>query len=92
MKPRLARRNRTVLMSFATATHPFAVGELRITALSRSHGANHHTALLAIRTGRGRHAHDRIHAFEPAFQSRESALMYAAVQGRYWLLNPASMA
>ncbi len=92
MKPRLARRNRTVLMSFATATDPFAVGELRITPLSRPHGANHHTALLAIRTGRGRQAHDRIHAFEPAFQSRESALMYAAVQGRYWLLNPASMA
>ena len=92
MKPRLARRNRTVLMSFATATDPFAVGELRITPLSRPHGANHHTALLAIRTGRGWQAHDRIRAVEPAFQSRESALMYAAGQGRYGLLNPASMA
>lgn len=78
-------------MPFA-ATHPFAIGEFRITPLSRSHGAENHTALLAIRTGQGRQTRDHIHAFEPAFKSEESALMYAAVQGRYWLLNPASMA
>ena len=91
MKPRLARRNRTVLMSFAT-THPFAVGEFRITPLSRPDGADRHTALLSIRTGQGLQARDQLHAFEPAFTTQESALIYAAVQGHYWLLNPASAA
>jgi hypothetical protein len=76
-------------MIFAN-TRPFALGEFRITPLSRSHGTDHHTALLSIRTSGGRQTRDRVHAFEPAFKTRESALMYAAVQGRYWLLNPAS--
>jgi len=64
----------------------------RITPLSRSNGADRHTALLSILTGRGHQTRDQIHAFEPAFNTQESALMYAAVQGRYWLLNPASAA
>ena len=77
-------------MSFAT-THPFAVGEFQITPLSRSNGAGHHTALLSIRRGEGSQAHDRIYTFKPEFKTQDSALMYAAVQGRYWLLNPASL-
>jgi hypothetical protein len=76
-------------MSFAT-THPFAVGEFRITPLSRLHGAGHHTALLLIR--RGSQAHDRVLTFKNEFKTQDSALMYAAAQGRYWLLNPASSA
>jgi len=78
-------------MSFVT-TDPFAVGELRITPLSRLHGAHHHTALLSIRRVEDSQARPHVHAFEPAFKTRESALMYAAVQGRYWLLHPASLA
>ncbi len=78
------------LMSFDT-THPFAVGEFRITPLSRSHGAGHHTALLSIRRGQGSQTHDRVYTFKPEFKTQDSALMYAAAQGRYWLLNPASL-
>lgn len=78
-------------MTFDT-TPPFAVGELRITPLSRLHGAHHHIALLSIRQGLGSQTRDRVHAFAPEFKTQESALMYAAVQGLYWPLNPASMA
>ena len=77
-------------MSFAT-THPFAVGEFRITPLSRLHGAGHHTALLSIRSGQGSQTHDRVYTFKPEFKTQHSALMYAAAQGRYWLINPASL-
>ena len=77
-------------MSFAT-THSFAVGEFRITPLSRSHGADRHTALLSIRRGQGSQTHDRVYTFKPEFKTQDSALMYAAAQGRYWLLNPASL-
>ena len=78
-------------MSFAS-THPFAVGDFRITPLSRSHGEGQHTALLSIRRGRGSQTHDRVYTFKPEFKTQDSALMYAAAQGRYWLLNPASLA
>lgn len=78
-------------MSF-TSTHTFAVGDFQITPLSRSHGNDQHTALLSIRTGQGSQTHDRVHTFKPAFKTQDSALMYAAAQGRYWLLNPASLA
>ena len=78
-------------MTFSTH-HPFVVGEFRITPLSRSHGAGHHTALLSIRSGKGSQSHDRVYTFKPEFQTQDSALMYAAAQGRYWLLNPASLA
>ena len=78
-------------MSFAS-THPFAVGEFRITPISRSHGAGHHTALLSISRGTGRQTHDRVYTFKPEFSTQDSALLYAAAQGRYWLLNPASLA
>lgn len=80
-----------VLMSFAS-THPIAIGNFRITPLSRSHDAGHHTALLSIRRGAGRQAYDRIYTFKPEFATRDSALLYAAAQGRHWLSNPASLA
>ena len=78
-------------MSFAS-THPIALGNFRITPLSRSHDSGHHTALLSIRRGEGAQAYDRIYTFKPEFETQDGALMYAAVQGRYWLINPASLA
>ena len=60
--------------------------------MSRSHGAGKHTALLSIRRGQGSQTHDRVYTFKPEFKTQDSALMYAAAQGRYWLLNPASLA
>ncbi len=78
-------------MSFAS-THPFAVGKFRVTPLSRSRDTGYHTALLSIRMGDDPHADDRIYTFKPAFKTQDSALMYAAAQGRYWLLDPASLA
>lgn len=72
-------------------THPFAAGKFRITPLSQSHGAGHHTAVLSIRRGQGSQTHDRVYTFKPEFKTQDSALMYAAAQGRNWLLNPASL-
>ncbi len=78
-------------MSFASS-HPFAVGNFRITPLSRSHGAGHHTAILSIRRGEGSQTYDRIYTFKPEFKCKDSALMYATAQGRDWLANPALLA
>jgi hypothetical protein len=77
-------------MSFAT-THSLAIGQFHLTPLSRSQGAGHHTALLSIRRGKGSQTHDRVYTFKPEFKTRDSALKYAAEQGRHWLLNPASL-
>jgi len=77
-------------MSFST-THPFTVGDFRISPLSRSNGEGQHTAVLSIRSGQGSETHDRVYTFKPEFKTQDSALMYAAAQGRYWLLNPASL-
>lgn len=60
--------------------------------MSRAHDAGHHTAILSIARGKGSQTHDRVYTFKPEFQTQDSALMYAAAQGRYWLLNPASLA
>ena len=78
-------------MPLAT-THPFALGDYHLTPLSRSHGAGLHTALLSIRRGKGSQTLDRVYTFKPEFKSRDSALLYAAAQGRHWLLHPASLA
>ena len=80
------------MSSIPNHTHPFAVGEFRITPMSRSHGADQHTALLSIRRGKGSQTSDRVYTFKPEFKAQDSALMYAAAQARYWLLNPASLA
>lgn len=76
----------------SASTHPFVAGEFKITPLSRSHGAGHHTAVLSILRGKGTQTHDRVYTFKPEFKTQDGALMYAAEQGRYWLLNPASLA
>lgn len=74
-----------------TSSVPFAVGKFRITPLTRSHAAGHHTASLSIRRGQGTQTHDRIYTFTPEFKTQDSALMYAIAQGRYWLINPDSL-
>ncbi|MCA0324712.1 MAG: hypothetical protein LCH89_03780 [Proteobacteria bacterium] len=70
---------------------PFSVGKYRFTPLTRSHSAGHHTASLSIRRGQGAQTHDRVYTFKPEFNTPDSALMYAAAQGRHWLLNPHSL-
>jgi hypothetical protein len=74
------------------SSHPFAVGNFRITPLSRSHDAGHHTAVLSIRRGEGSQTNDRIYTFKPEFKCQDSALMYAAAQGRDWMINPSLLA
>ena len=90
MNPDRLGPNITESMS-SISSRPFAVGKFRITPLSRSHEGGHHTASLSIRSGKGTQTHDRIYTFKPEFKTQDSALMYAAAQGRYWLLNPASL-
>jgi hypothetical protein len=71
---------------------PFTVGQFLITPLTRSAQAGRFVASLSIRRGKGSQTHDRIYTFKPEFATQDSALTYAAAQGRYWLLNPASLA
>ena len=78
-------------MSFHTSL-PFAVGKYLITPITRAAQSGAYIASLFIRRGQGAQTHDRVYTFKPEFKSRDSALMYAAAQGRYWLLNPASLA
>jgi hypothetical protein len=76
----------------SSSTLPFSVGKFLITPLTRSAAAGRFLASLSIRRGQGSQTHDRIYTFKPEFSTQDSALMYAAAQGRYWLLNPASLA
>ncbi|MEY2803516.1 MAG: hypothetical protein RL657_852 [Pseudomonadota bacterium] len=78
-------------MSSFSAT-PFTVGKFLITPLTRLGPAGRFTAALSIRRGQGTQTHDRIYAFKPAFATQDSVLTYAAAQGRYWMLHPASWA
>ncbi|MDI9332520.1 MAG: hypothetical protein QM527_14665 [Alphaproteobacteria bacterium] len=71
---------------------PFTVGKFLITPLTRSVAAGRFVATLSIRRGQGTQTHDRIYTFTPDFACRDSALMYATAQARYWLINPASLA
>lgn len=71
---------------------PFTVGKFLITPLTRSATAGRFIALLSIRRGQGTQTNDRVYTFKPEFACQDSALMYAAAQGRYWLINPASLA
>lgn len=70
---------------------PFTVGKFLITPLIRSKNTGRFSAALSIRRGRGTQTHDRVYTFKPEFTSRDGALVYAAAQGRYWMLNPASL-
>jgi hypothetical protein len=77
-------------MSFHSSL-PFAVGKYLITPITRAVNSGRYTASLSIRRGQGAQTNDRVYTFKPEFSNHESALMYAAAQGRYWLLNPASL-
>ncbi|MFM7025531.1 MAG: hypothetical protein ACKOWC_05660 [Limnohabitans sp.] len=48
--------------------------------------------MLSIQSGQGSETLDRVYTFKPEFKTQDSALMYAAAQGRHWLQNPASLA
>ena len=80
-----------LFMSFHTSL-PFAVGKYLITPITRAAKSGIYTASLSIRRGQGTQTHDRVYTFKPEFNNKDSALMYAAAQGRYWLLNPSSLA
>jgi hypothetical protein len=71
---------------------PFTVGKFLITPLTRTDVAGRFIASLSIRRGQGTQTNDRVYTFKPEFNNPDSALTYAAAQGRYWLLNPASLA
>jgi hypothetical protein len=71
---------------------PFTVGKFLITPLTRTDPSGQHSASLSIRRGAGSQTLDKVYTFAPRFTCQESALLYAAAQGRYWLLNPASLA
>jgi hypothetical protein len=73
-------------------TQPFQAGKYLVTPLSRTTANSRHTASVSIRSGQGRGTHDRIYTFIPEFPTRDSALVYAADQGRHWLLDRAAFA
>jgi len=76
-----------------TSTSPsFSVGKFRLTPSTRPGSDEQFRASLSICRGSGRQTHDHVYTFTPEFPSRESALMYAAVQGLYWLINPKALA
>jgi len=76
------------LSSFA----PFAIGKFLLTPLTRSAGHERYTASLSIRRGQGSQTHDSVYTFKPEFACRDSALAYAAAQGRDWLRGTAALA
>jgi len=71
---------------------PFTVGKFLITPLTRAVENGLFTASISIRPGQGTQTHDQIYSFKPEFDSLEGALVYAAAQGRYWLINPMAFA
>jgi hypothetical protein len=73
-------------------TLPFQAGKYLVTPLSRATADSRHTASVSIRSGEGRGTHDRIYTFKPEFATRDSALVYAADQGRHWLLDRTAFA
>ncbi len=50
------------------------------------------TASLSIRRGQGSQTQDSVYTFKPEFANRDSALAYAAQQGRDWLNNSLAFA
>jgi hypothetical protein len=71
---------------------PFTVGKFLFTPRTRSSAAGRFIASLSIRRGHGSQTHDRIYTFTPEFTSPDSALQFAAAQGRGWLVQPAAWA
>lgn len=76
----------------SSAFAPFAIGKFLFTPLSRSVRSGHFTAALSIRRGQGSQTHDSLYTFIPDFADRDSALAYAARQGRDWLRQTAAAA
>jgi hypothetical protein len=70
----------------------FTAGKFLITPLTRTCHNGRFIASLSVRRGKGSQTHDKVYSFHPEFESAESALTYAAVQGRYWLINPQAFA
>jgi hypothetical protein len=71
---------------------PFSDGKFLFTPLSRSAGHERYTASLSIRRGRGSQTQDSVYTFKPEFACRDSALAYAAEQGRHWLRGSTALA
>ena len=71
---------------------PFTAGRFLLTPFSRDNLQGGYNAALSVRRGLGRQTHDQVYTLKPAFLNPESAMFYAAVQGRYWLLNPHAFA
>lgn len=78
-------------MSYHTP-QPMTFGKFLITPLTRTVQAGRFLASLSIRRGQGTQTHDRVYTFKPEFSNRDSALVYAAAQGRDWLDNPSAWA
>mgnify|MGYP006284238615 CR=1 FL=1 len=69
-------------------SQPFKVGKYLITPLSQLTAHGLHLAKVSIRNGSGSASHDRVFTFTSEFQTRDAALIYAAGQGRHWLVAP----
>ena len=73
-------------------TKPTITDAFLITPMTRVLKCGAFSASLSVRRGRGTQTHDRVYTFSPQFACRDTALMYAAEQGRNWLINPAAFA
>lgn len=71
---------------------PFAAGKFLFTPLTRLASSGYFRASLSVRRGHGSQTHDSVYTFKPEFDNRDSALAYAAQQGRDWLSSPAALA
>ena len=70
----------------------FTAGKFLITPMTRSCQSGRYIASLSVRRGQKSQTHDKVYSFHPEFDSADSALTYAAVQGRQWLINPKTFA
>lgn len=64
-----------------TLEKAFPVGKYLVSPLIRSTESGHYMASVSIRNG----MHDRVVRFVPEFSTPQSALQYAAREGRSWL-------
>jgi len=65
--------------------HAFTYGKYLITPITRKRENGQFTSVVSIRCGRGSETRDKIYTFARPFKSQETALMYAASEGRKWL-------
>ena len=73
-------------------TFAFTEGKFLITPMTRSCKNGRYIASLSVRCGKKSQTHDKVFSFHPEFDCAESALTYAAAQGRNWLINPKAFA